>query len=57
MADGEEPEVLTDLKGRRIRAVTVTEDGMHIDLDDGRTVVIAGSFCVAVMAPRDMALH
>lgn len=56
-ADGEERAVLQSVQGQRIVAVTVTKDGMHIDLDDGRTVVIAGTFCAALIRPRDTALH
>lgn len=57
MADTEGLEVLQSIKGQQIVAVTVTEEGMHIDLADGRTLMLVGTFAVALLAPRDMVFH
>lgn len=35
---------LTALEGQKIVSAEVNEDGMHMHLEDGRTVVLVGSF-------------
>jgi len=57
MAEQDALEVLQSIKSAKVVAVTVTEDGMHIDFADGRTLMLVGNFAVALLAPRDMVLH
>lgn len=45
------------LLGRRINGWYVKDGGMHIDLDDGRTVVVAGAFVVGIMEADKSHLH
>lgn len=41
----EPDDFLTALEGQKIISAEVTDDGMHMHLEDGRTVILVGSFC------------
>lgn len=42
---------LDALAGQKIVSAEVTDDGMHMHLEDGRTVILMGSFvgCIGVL--------
>ena len=47
----EADEVLDSLKSGVIEGGNLTEDGLHIFLEDGRVVVFYGSFILGVVRP------
>jgi len=49
--------VMDGLIGRALIGWSMQDDGMHFDLDDGRVVVIAGMFALAVFTPKSVVVH
>lgn len=49
MANQSEIALMDELTGRIIYGGDVTDDGMHIALDDGRILVITGAFVVGLV--------
>ena len=57
MANDADEAVMNGLIGRQLLGWSMQEDGMHFDLDDGRVVVIAGVFALAVFTPKSVVVH
>lgn len=48
---------MNGLMGRTLKGWHLGEEGMHFDLDDGRTVIFSGVFVIAVMNAEEPCLH
>ena len=53
----EEDSVLESLKGSTIQEGGVTEDGLHILLEDGRVVIFCGQFIFGITRPDKQTLQ
>lgn len=50
-------DVLNGIMGRALVGWHLGDGGIHFDLDDGRVLVLAGAFVVAVYAAEENVLH
>ena len=50
-------EVMSSIVGRSIQQYWITPEGLHFNLDDGRVVVFAGNFVVAVVHQYEPTVH
>jgi hypothetical protein len=48
---------LKRLEGAGIDHCEITEDGMHIVLEDGRILILTGAFVVGLFRPEEGSLH
>lgn len=49
--------ILQSMLGRAITNYHMGEDGLHFELEDGRTVIFAGVFVIGVMEADEQVLH
>ena len=49
--------VLNTLLGRELTAWELCDGGMHFQLDDGRTLILTGSFALAVFKTMPKVVH
>lgn len=57
MANTSDETVMNGLLGRLIVGWNMQDDGMHFELDDGRSIVLTGVFCLAVFTPTEKNIH
>lgn len=50
-------ETLNGLIGRSLRDWHLGDDGIHFSLDDGRILIFAGRFAIAVLQAEEPCLH
>ena len=55
--DQAESDLLDSVIGRMVSAWHLGDGGLHFTLDDGRTVIFAGSFVVGIMEAEESCLH
>ena len=57
MSNTSDKRVMDGLIGRLIVGWNMQDDGMHLDLDDGRIIVLSGVFALAVFTPQATNVH
>jgi len=55
--DTSNPEVMDGLMGHAMTSWHIGDEGMHVELDDGRMVIFSGMFVIAVYEPEEQRLH
>lgn len=50
-------ELMDSMLGRMLTHWSIGDGGLHFTLDDGRTVIFAGHFVIAIMDSEEPCLH
>lgn len=50
-------ETLNSLMGRSLQEWFLKDDGIHFTPDDGKTLIIAGRFALAVLIAEEQSVH